>query len=61
VHKFFDAIESAASIGNWSSEDMMRIATLKLTDKARTFYNASRLGYHVVLLQEPFPQTVQGR
>jgi hypothetical protein len=41
VHEFFDAIESAASIGKWSSEDMMRIATLKLTDTARAFYNAT--------------------
>jgi hypothetical protein len=28
-----------ANIGNWSNEDMVRTATLKLTDVARTFYN----------------------
>ena len=41
LKEFFDTIESTARIGNWSSEDMVRIATLKLTDVARTFYNGT--------------------
>ena len=30
-----------AHIGNWSNEDMVKIATLKLTDVARTSYNGT--------------------
>jgi hypothetical protein len=41
LKEFFDTIESTARIGNWSNEDMVRIATLKLTDVARTFYNGT--------------------
>ena len=41
LKEFFDTIESTARIGNWSNEDMVRIATLKLTDVPRTFYNGT--------------------
>jgi len=41
LHEFFETIESTARIGNWSQEDMVRIAVLKLTDAARAFYNAT--------------------
>jgi hypothetical protein len=41
LKEFFDIIESMARISNWSNEDMVRIATLKLTDVARTFYNGT--------------------
>jgi hypothetical protein len=41
LKEFFDTIESMARIGNGSSEDMVRIATLRLTDIARTFYNGT--------------------
>ena len=41
LKEFFDIIENTARIGNWSNEDMVRIATLKLTDVARTFYNGT--------------------
>jgi hypothetical protein len=41
LHEFFESIESASRIGNWSGDDMVRIATLKLTDTARLFFNAS--------------------
>jgi hypothetical protein len=37
VQEFFDAIESAASIRKWLSEDVIRIAT----QVDRTFYNAT--------------------
>jgi len=39
LKNFFDSIESTARNGNWSSEEMVRKGTLKLTDVARTFYN----------------------
>ena len=41
LHEFFEAIESTEKIGNWTQEDMVRIATLKLTDEARAFYNGT--------------------
>jgi hypothetical protein len=41
VQDFLDTIESAASVGKWTDEDMILIATLKLTDTARTFYIAT--------------------
>ena len=41
LKEFFDIIESTARTGNWSNEDMVRIATLQLTEVARTFYNGN--------------------
>ena len=41
LHEFFETIESTGKIGNWTQEDMVRIATLKLTDVARAFYNGT--------------------
>jgi hypothetical protein len=41
LHEFFESIEIASRIGNWSDDDMVRIATLKLTDNARLLYNAT--------------------
>ena len=38
---FFETIGSTGKIGNWTQEDMVRIATLKLTDVARSFYNGT--------------------
>ena len=40
LEEFFENIENAAKIGRWHSSDCMEIAALKLTDSARTFYNA---------------------
>jgi hypothetical protein len=39
LHEFFETIESTGKIGNWTQEDMVRIATPKLTGVARVFYN----------------------
>jgi len=39
LHEFFETIESTGRFGNWTQEDMVRIATLKLSDVDRTFYN----------------------
>ena len=41
LHEFFETIESTGRIANWTQEDMVRIATLKLTDVARAFYNGT--------------------
>ena len=41
LHEFFDTIKSTGRIGNWTEEDMVRIATLKLTDVARAFFNGT--------------------
>jgi hypothetical protein len=36
---FFDNIKSSAQIGRWDEIDRMTIATLRLTDAAKMFYN----------------------
>ena len=41
LNEFFETIESAGRLGNWLLEDRIRIATLKLTDVARAFYNGT--------------------
>ena len=41
LREFFETIESTGKIGNWTHEDMVKIATLKLTDVARSFYNGT--------------------
>jgi hypothetical protein len=40
LHEFFETIE-ITRISNWTQEDMIRIATLKLTDVARAFYDGT--------------------
>ena len=39
LEEFFDSIESSAQIGRWDEIDKLRIATLRLTDAAKMFYN----------------------
>jgi hypothetical protein len=41
LYHFYEAIDSAARIGNWADADCVQIAAIKLTDSARSFYNAS--------------------
>ena len=41
LHEFFETIECAGCLGNWSQQDMVRIATLKLTDVVRAFYKGT--------------------
>jgi hypothetical protein len=41
LHEFLETIESARRLRNWSQKDKIRIATLKLTDLARAFYNGT--------------------
>ena len=38
---FFDTVQSAAKIGNWSDSDKIRITVLKLTDVAKASYCSS--------------------
>ena len=38
-HGFFETLESTARIGNWTQEDVLRIAIFKLTYAPRAFYN----------------------
>jgi hypothetical protein len=41
LHEFLETIESAGCLRNWSQQDLIRIATLKFTDVARTFYKGT--------------------
>jgi hypothetical protein len=41
LHEFFEAIEGSALVGNWSEQDMIQVATLKLATSARAFYNGN--------------------
>jgi hypothetical protein len=41
LHEYFEAIESSARVGNWSEQDLIQVATLKLAESARAFYNRS--------------------
>jgi hypothetical protein len=41
LHEFFEAIEVSARVGNWSEQDMIQVATLKLVDAARALYNGN--------------------
>ena len=39
ARRIFDSIESSAQIGRWDEIDRLRIATLRLTDAEKMFYN----------------------
>ena len=41
MNEFFETIEITARVANWSTEEMVRIAVLKVTDNARSFYNVN--------------------
>jgi hypothetical protein len=41
LHEFFEILESTARVGNWTQEDQIRIAAMRLTDVARIFYNGA--------------------
>jgi hypothetical protein len=41
LQEFFGVIVSTAHVDHWTNEDMVRFATFKLTDAARSFYNAT--------------------
>jgi hypothetical protein len=39
LEEFISSIEGSAKIGKWEDSDCLQIATLKLTDQARSFFN----------------------
>jgi hypothetical protein len=41
LHEFFEILESTARVVNWSHDDLIRIAAMKLTDVARVLYNGN--------------------
>ena len=41
LHEFFETTENTARIANWSQEEIIRIALLKLRDSARSFCNVN--------------------
>jgi len=41
AEEFLSSIEGAAKMGRWSQEDCVQLATLRLLDSARAFYNAN--------------------
>jgi hypothetical protein len=41
LHEFFKILESTARVGNWTLDDLIRIAAMRLTDVARIFYNGA--------------------
>jgi hypothetical protein len=45
LHEFFEILESAARVGNWIQDDLIRIAAVRLTDVAGIFYNGA-LEFH---------------
>jgi hypothetical protein len=41
ITQFFDAIEGAATMGNWTAADKFEVCGLKLTDNAGEFYKSN--------------------
>ena len=41
LHEFFEILESTARVGNWSQDDLIRTAAMKLTDVATVLYNGN--------------------
>jgi hypothetical protein len=59
LHHFFEAIDSAARIGNWTDPDRLQIAVIKLTDSARAFYNGSSEVHELNVTWATFKTTFQ--
>jgi hypothetical protein len=41
LYEFFEILERTACVGNWTQDDLIRIAAMRLTDVARIFYNGA--------------------
>jgi hypothetical protein len=41
LQKFLNSVDTTADLGNWDEKDKIRVATLKLVDTARDFYDAT--------------------
>jgi hypothetical protein len=61
ISEFFDTIEGAAKVGNWSPEDKIQIAILKLMDAAKTFYSGSVELHAADISWENFKRIFQAR
>jgi hypothetical protein len=59
IHQFLEIVESTARLGNWSGEDMVRVATLKLTDTTRNFFNATPALHDASVSWEAFKTALQ--
>ena len=40
LQEFFEAIDGSAKLGNWTDTDKIQVAVLRLTDVAKSFFNA---------------------
>jgi hypothetical protein len=54
LSEFLETTENTAHIKRWMSEDMIRITTLKLSDTARAFYNATPELHHPNITRDAF-------
>jgi hypothetical protein len=61
LHEFLEIVESTAKLGNWSREDIVRIATLKLTDKAGNLFNATPELHEPSVSWDAFKTALQNR
>jgi hypothetical protein len=41
LQEFLNSVDTTADLGNWDEKDKVRVATLKLVDTARSFYDAT--------------------
>jgi hypothetical protein len=61
LHDFIESVESTAKVGNWSKEDMVRIAGLKLTDTAKSFFSAAAELHEPMVTWEAFRKALENR
>jgi hypothetical protein len=57
LHEFLEIVKSTARLGNWSGEDMVRVATSKLTDTAMNFFNVTPALHDASVSWEAFKWT----
>jgi hypothetical protein len=41
LYELFEIIEITTSVGNWTQDDLLRLAAMRLTDVAGIFYNGA--------------------
>lgn len=61
LSEFLEAVETAARIGRWSEQDKVEIATLKLSDAAKSFYNTNRHSHRQEVKWETFKSALLTR
>ena len=60
LEEFLASIEGAAKMGRWSKEDCVQLATLRLLDPARAFYNANVDHHATEVTWESFKAAFRG-